>query len=195
MSSPHAPIPEPTSEAGDELMLKALRLELLNRDARSALLRLRSAGDPLAEQLEKTLRVSEGLSLELRDMASGATLRRARPMQEAVERALASGSTMDWSAAMGLLAQRALSAQSPLYFAGALLDSLDESGSLIPKGAYAELTGPLETERSLGGPGYDWSWGAEADQLRAKRCWERALAASAKPPPAIPAPPPFPFCR
>lgn len=191
-----APFPKILSEASDELMLKILRLELLNRDAKAALSRLREEGDPLADELEKTLRISEGLANEVRDMASGATLRRARPMQEAVDRALASGKEEDWREAMGLLAQRALSAQSPLYFAGALLDSLDSRGSVIPPRAFESLVEPLRSERSLGAPGYEWSWGAEADQLRARRCWERAEALC--PPRAsstrAPAPfPPFPF--
>lgn len=194
MPRSRAPFPEILSEVNDELMLKILRLELLNRDAKAALGRLREAGDPLADELEKTLRVSEGLAIEVRDMASGATLRRARPMQEATDRALASGSEADWSEAMALLAQRALSAQHPLYFAGALLDSLDADGALIPPAAYASLVDPIRAERSLGGSGYEWEWGAEADQLRSKRCWERAEAFSpAQPAAAAPPFPPFPF--
>lgn len=180
MTARPASFPDHLNEASEELMLKALRLELLNRDAVATLRRLRETNDPLADDFEKTLRISEGLAMEVRDMASGATLRRARPMQEAVDRALASGSLSDWREAMGLLAQRALSAQNPLYFAGALLDSLDSDGSLIPIQAYAPLVEPIEAERSLGGSGYDWRWGNEADQLRAKRCWDRACQRSAQ---------------
>lgn len=183
-----SPDPNPLADLSEELMLNALRLDLLNRDGREALARLKESGDPLAAEFERTLRVAEGLALEIKDMASGATLRRSQPMRDAMEKALASGLPEDWAQALHMLAQRALDTHSPMYFAGGVLDAFCSGPFPIPPQAYARLVEPLRMERSLGAPGYDWEWGDEPDHIRAKRCWDRAELSAM---PFLKPPPPF----
>lgn len=170
--------PPRAMEESEKLMLNALRLEMLSREAQRTLERLRESNDPMAEAFEKTLKISANLAQEIKQMASGETLRRSRPMREALQRACASGALADWEEGLEALAHKALESSCPRYVAAAILDAVWDSAP--PGAALARLIGSIEQERSLGAPGYQWEWGDQPDQIAAKARWETAVSIAAR---------------
>ena len=157
-------------------MRMAVQAEALSGALGMILGQIEGANPEIRTKFLELKRAFDEHAMRARDVASGASACRARPMARAWNKARQEGGA-SWSLAFAELAQAALGETRPAWYAASALAALAPDWSQVDASAARELVVPIERERSLGAPGYAWEW-LETDSPSIRKAWVRALECS-----------------